>query len=36
MKTPEEKKRLIAGVTVAYAAVWAFFYFTHDSGEVSE
>ena len=36
MRTPEEKKRLVAAVAGAYVTVWAFFYFTHDSGEVSE
>lgn len=36
MRTPEQKQRLTTVVTAAYVAVWAFFYFTHDSGEVSE
>jgi len=36
MKTAEQKQRLIALVSGAYVVVWAFFYFTHDSGEVSE
>jgi len=36
MRTPAEKHRLTVMVTAAYSAVWAFFYFTHDGGEVSE
>ncbi|KAJ1474492.1 hypothetical protein T484DRAFT_1832141 [Baffinella frigidus] len=35
-KDPATKKTLAAVVTVGYAAIWLFFFLTHDSGEVSE
>ena len=36
MRTAAEKYRLSILVSASYVAIWAFFYLTHDGGEVSE